>query len=132
MLLWSELRIGSWIMDAAPHDDIFQAEWKHIAMLALGERKYRGVELSTKWLKKFKFVEEKTNDIDECELWSIQVSNVTSLYYQPNSGGNDWYLSHEWNNNHFKNDFWGSPKYIHQLQNLYLSLTGEELTIKND
>lgn len=89
------------------------------------------IKLTSDWLEKLGFEKEKTNDVNENDLWSIQVANNTSLYYQPDSGGNDWYLSHEWNNNHFKNDFWNNPKYVHQIMNLFYWLTGEELTIKS-
>jgi hypothetical protein len=91
------------------------------------------IELSNDILKSCGFYEDKSNDVYERTIFSIQVANGTSLYFDAHKDwmrGDkevEWYLSHEWNNNHFKNDFWGNPKYLHQLQNLYYCLTGDDL-----
>lgn len=79
--------------------------------------------------------EKSTSEDEERTIYGIQVANNTSLYFDQHKDWTrddevNWYLSHEWNNNHFKNDFWSKPKYLHQLQNLILALTGEELEIK--
>lgn len=89
------------------------------------------IELTPEWLEKCGFDKEKSNDTEERDVWTIQVANNTSLYYDPELTGKEWYLSLEWNNNHWQNEFWANPKYIHQVQNLFYALTGEELTIKS-
>ncbi len=88
------------------------------------------IDLTPEWLEKMGFVKEKSHDIEERDVWSIQVANNTSLYYDPLLVGKSWYLSLEWNNNHSQNEIWAAPKHVHQVQNLFYSLAGEELTIK--
>lgn len=93
------------------------------------------IPLTPELLEKCGFEQDKSQDDEERAIYGIQVANNTSLYFDPHNAHmrNDeyveWYLSHEWNNNHFKNDFWARPKYLHQLQNLYFALTGEELKV---
>lgn len=89
------------------------------------------IPLTPDWLTKLGFEQEKSNDTEERDIWSIQVANNTSLYYDPELPGKEWYLSLEWNNNHWQNEFWATPKSVHQVQNLYYALTSEELTIKS-
>ena len=89
------------------------------------------IPLTPEWLAKLGFEQEKSKDIEERDIWSIQVANNTSLYYDPELPGKEWYLSLEWNNNHWQNEFWATPKSVHQVQNLYYALTSEELTIKS-
>lgn len=96
-----------------------------------------GIPLTDDILKEFGFDEGESDDNEGRKCWSIQVANNTSLYFDPHKDwmrGNEdieWYLSHEWNNNHFKNDFWACPKYVHELQNLYTALTGSQLKLTN-
>jgi len=88
------------------------------------------IELSDEWLERLGFIKEESSDIEERVIWSIQVANNTSLYYDKDHGDKQWYLSVFDNNNHFQNDFWNKPEHIHSLQNLFYCLSGEELTIK--
>jgi len=131
MIKLRELYIGCWYNIKNPMSGDLSPEQFTNWTQALDFEAYgTPIELTPDWLWKLGFFKEKTNDIEENELWSIQVANITSLYYQPDSGGNDWYLANEWNNNHVKGDFWANPKYVHQVMNLVYSLTEEELTIK--
>jgi hypothetical protein len=97
------------------------------------------IPLTPEILEEFGFIRSLSEDDEERTIYGIQVANNTSLYFDPHKDWMrdekdyevEWYLSHEWNNNHFKNDFWANPKYLHQLQNLFHALTGEELQVTN-
>lgn len=143
----NELRIGNLVFDEDgtemyiaglwPVDNGKRYNFKDSAGNTGNSNILTGIPLTEEWLLKFGFEKSLSNDNEERIIYSIQVANNTSLYFDRHKDwmrGDlevDWYLSHEWNNNHFKNDFWGSPKYVHQLQNLYFALTGEELICKN-
>ena len=99
----------------------FKSCSNHICIL-----NYEPIPLTEEWLFKFGFEIDESNDNKKTKTLSTQVSNTESLYFDEN----EWYISHDWNNNNFKNTFWNQPKYVHQLQNIYFALTGEELTIK--
>lgn len=94
-----------------------------------------GIPLTPVILERCGFEKSLSQDVHERTIYSIQVANGTSLYFDAHKDHMrddlyvEWYLSHEWNNNHFKNDFWKKPKYVHELQNLFLALTGDELPI---
>lgn len=85
-----------------------------------------GIPLTEKWLEKFGFkhhrITKDRNPILECEWMQLAISDFDqrSLLFWDNGlmSIEDHYidLSH--------------IKYVHQLQNLYFALTGEELTIK--
>lgn len=89
----------------------------------------RGIPLTPEWLEKCGFGKSQSDDDEQRDIWGIQVANNTSLYYDPEEENKHWYLSYEWNNNHFQNDFWACPEFVHQLQNLFFALAGEEITI---
>ncbi len=95
----------------------------------------KGILLTPELLLQAGFEQSQSSDDEERTIYSIQVANNTALYFDRhkdwmrNDQEVEWYLSHEWNNNHFKNDFWSKPKYLHELQNIYFALTGEELLI---
>lgn len=70
------------------------------------------IPLTDEWLEKFgfnKFPNQNKYDMDK--FWACKLSN-----------GNEW---------HFE-DLECIVKYVHQLQNLYFALTGEELIIKEE
>lgn len=91
------------------------------------------IELSTEWLEKLGFIKEESSDDEEREIWSYQIANQVSLYYdKAHDEDQPWYIASFDNNNLYQQGFWNQPKYVHQVQNLVWSLSGEELTIKNN
>lgn len=86
------------------------------------------IEINDKILEFLGFVKDKSNCEELRDTWSIQVANTTSLYYDEKND-KSWYLSYEYNNNHFQNDFWNKPVNLHQLQNLLLQLKGFDFTL---
>lgn len=144
MIRGNELRIGNWVAfnNHIMPVDYVQVNARFFSSLAggrnLNEVKFDeqfnnywdGIALIPEILEKVGFAKEQSADVDERDIWSIQVANNTSLYYDPDLNDKKWYLSHFHNNNHYQNDFWACPQYVHQLQNLYFALTSEELEIK--
>ena len=110
-----ELRIGNYVQDEDGH--IVQMELIYFSVIfkcRLSEDDIYPIPLTEEWLLKFGFENIDTNE---------------------NGGDNYWYLS--------KGDFMLDRSFqslqmntgfdlshVHQLQNLYFALTGEELTIK--
>ncbi len=121
-----ELRIGNWVMGNEP----FQMEFDDFRLSAMYEKirgvsRFDSIPLTEEWLLKFGFVkydvfDDKGFEINnmilnnsydkECDGWCFYDGNIASC-----------------NNMNFKNPI----KHVHQLQNLYFALTGEELNIKN-
>ena|SRR3990167_6384267 len=81
------------------------------------------IRLNEKWFKKFKF---KKIDNDFCDyvfdrykiIFEIGFNSkpICTVWTHTEHTGNDWLIA--------------TIEYVHQFQNLYFSLTGEELTIK--
>lgn len=70
----------------------------------------RPIPLTAEWIEKFGFDKlPNQNKYDMDKFWACKLRN-----------GNEW---------HFE-DLECIVKYVHQLQNLYFALTGEELAIK--
>lgn len=82
--------------------------------------KYEPIHLTEEWLVKSGFKKQQT--IDYCNRWYIGENPVT----------HDWLFSLVWLAGHltpfFQNGYL-QIKYVHQLQNLYFALTGEELSL---
>lgn len=81
-------------------------------------------------------------DMYDRDVYSIQIENSRSLCFyncevtKMETGEktivSTWFFDYEWEHS-VTNDgdsFWNRPKYLHQLQNLYFSLTGEELNVE--
>ena len=87
------------------------------------------IPLTTEWLLKFGF--EKDEDfgnwhLNDYEIFSIRNDRFRIFSAGVKEGSVHWY-------NGSSDDYYSSTKkiqYVHQLQNLYYALTGEELTIK--
>lgn len=146
MIKANELRIGNYAQDALTktvlrldgfhqQSPIFEVIDRSKYPLPNGWQA-EPIPLTPEVLERCGFEKSLSEDIEERIIYGIQCGNNTSLYYDPhqdhmrNHHEVEWYLSYEWNNNHFKNDFWAKPKYLHQLQNLYYALTAQELKYK--
>ena len=88
-----------------------------ISLVEQGELKIEPIPLTTKWLERFWFESEK--------------SGLESFYGMPNEDG-DWIFElypHLEGYNTVLTDV--HIKYVHQLQNLFYALTGNELELKD-
>jgi len=124
-----ELRIGniihqeaSFLFDRSPEKTTTKAEYKEKdvivtseVLLNFNERFYEPIPLTEEWLLKFGWKE-----IDEklyCRRWRLKRVDI----YKMVSGDYPFYFRYN------QEDL--QVKSVHQLQNLYFALTGEELTL---
>ena len=123
-----DLRIGNWItahdndgeIDFITNKEIVGVKGKHLTEL----KKVKPIPLTEEWLLKFGFeykVEELGTKFYELQIGISFISLSIEGHFNINSGESYWYMDRD-----FK-----TPKYVHELQNLYFALTGEELKLKN-
>lgn len=102
----NELRIGNWVnvIKIAP----VQITAGHIKSIAEGDTQYSPILLTPEMLGQFRF--DQTRQFFELnDLILLKVEDVYYYYYNSGTGSRT------------------QLKYLHQLQNLYFALTGEEL-----
>ena len=116
----SELRIGNKFY--LPNGEIGTISYHEIRLLIVAMEKpnYNPIPLTEEWLIKFGFEKSKVSSQFDKEKLTIQVSNELERHKKGRVYFNSWAILEE------------SIKYVHQLQNLYFSLTGEELTFKSE
>ena len=115
----TELRIGNWVYET----EFIGAEkvWSIETELVDGEQSINDCPISTikpihlteEWLKKFGFENDLSQDTPEYRLTNKWVCKSFVIY-------TDWVGEQLIYEN-------TSIRYVHQLQNLYFALTGEEL-----
>ena len=127
----SELRIGNWVRhnsewcykrgdSANPNIDIseFEFQWDDRDWYALGElcidlENISPIPLSPEWLEKFGF--------HKCNISSyLDIGMDFSIAYDGEDGIYICAIGMDYN-------YYTNIEYVHQLQNLYFALTGEEL-----
>jgi len=112
----SELRIGNSIMQ---DDELVFVTWWRLELMEKNKIEYNPISLTEEWLLKFGFKYKKWDDhfiIKNGDYFnSIKKYDDSWHYNTDESEATCYYLT--------------TIKYIHQLQNLYFALTGEELTI---
>lgn len=120
---WSkELRLGNYVMDSPIHgDEPLEVEAIYSNLVIHGERhvyndEIRPIPLTEEWLLKFGFKAAK-NIIPIYDLGLISIYLESDSYPEGRVYFNSWCIIKK------------KPKYLHQLQNLYHSLCGEELEI---
>ena len=120
-----ELRIGNFIAYEPTIDDWEEIYVKPgtIIQCEISPDSFEPIPLTEKWLINFGFIHAKFSSEYWSHWvlkngWSISLSNHT----EESSGVNKGLF------------YWGDDyieiKYVHQLQNLYFALTGEELVVK--
>ncbi len=106
----NELRIGNWIYDAQCQQNIQIGTGLHIDNL---DPLSKPIPLTEEWLKRFGF-DENLKEFVKSGI-SIREENNNSVF---------WVWGFYLGFSH------GGIKHVHQLQNLYFALTGEELELK--
>lgn len=111
-----ELKVGNWIKDGIAIEKI---TIDHLYCLNSGRCEYDPIQLTEEWLLKFGFVKYKYGH---------------NTYRQKSFIIEEGLLNYEFRKRISKEDSLGLAyvKYVHQLQNLYFALTGEELTFKSE
>ena len=112
-----ELRIGN-IIQSTEFKNPFSIDYQIIGFVMLEPDKYEPVELTPEWLEKFGFKKRAT------------VAHSTQWFIGLNPINQDWLFDILWLDNEpapfYRNGYF-MIKHVHQLQNLYNALTGEEL-----
>jgi len=109
----NELRIGNYVVFNYQNEKPKEVEVRYVAKdLAIGFME--PIPLTEDWLLKFGFEQDG-------ELFHNQIA-----LYKNGVGGFNY------NVNYFEHENLEEIKHVHQLQNLYFALTGEELTIKTN
>jgi hypothetical protein len=118
----NELRIGNWLYSGITKED-FIIDGYDILNIDEGDDdgKTKPIKLTEEWLVKFGF--EKR----------ITVGHSVQYFIGKNPVTHDWLFDILWLEGYstpfYRNGF-HKIKHVHQLQNLYFALTGEELKIK--
>jgi hypothetical protein len=141
MINYSELRVGNWIKEIDGGFDRVTLDFFHaLDVNTFGVEDYDPILLTPEILEAAGFTygptEERGTDEDQ-KVWGIQISNSDYLEFETVHGieggtgnstqWNEWRLVSGFSMR--RTEFWNQPKYLHQLQNLYHALTGEELQI---
>ncbi|HNP08162.1 MAG TPA: hypothetical protein PKN99_11085 [Cyclobacteriaceae bacterium] len=104
----SELRIGNWVYQGIEVPT--QVVYNSVALFFVGSIELKPIRLTPEWLEKFGFEKERIN-----VYWKDPMRLVIfpdGLLYLANQRHVNIY-------------------YVHQLQNLYFALTGNELTLND-
>lgn len=107
----NELRIGNFV---SKDGEIYEADFITIRMT----ENYEPIPLTEEWLIKFGFESINTHGLVTFDKGRLSIHLPCSHYKNGRTYFNSWCIIEH------------SVKYVHQLQNLYFALTGEELTIK--
>ena len=126
----SELRIGNWVIvhhndveiDFITNKEIVGAKGLHLTEL----KKVKPIPLTEEWLLKFGFIRhhyDYANDV--IYIKNIADNEIDNAEFEwgvyPNELGSGIQIKNR-----------KSLKYVHEIQNLYFALTGEELTFKSE
>ena len=131
MIQPQELRIGNYFINHKWRwEQVISIEDNNsMSVNGLSKEMINPIPITPEILERCGFEKCESDDVEERGIYAIQVDNNHSLYFDPTEDPK-WYISLQWNNNHYKNSFWAQPEYLHQLQNLIHSLTNQELTFK--
>lgn len=133
MIKATELRLGNLVKDIPGFDLIFPIEGRHLyaSVDNNGFLRFRPISLNMDWLNRMGF-ELQDKEIDDAPgdgWWGIPIIRHTlqittsTKYHMVN-------IVEESGNSVLFRKFIGF-QYVHQIQNLYFALTGEDLLIKS-
>ena len=121
----NELRIGNYVLNDRVHNTIVGILSENIDIVNLKTKQgniinsdidfIKPIPLTEDWLLKFGYKIHSENPF--CEWWKNE-SKIVNLKYFIKTGSLEYAVNRL------------QLKYVHQLQNLYFSLTQKELTIK--
>lgn len=113
-----ELRIGNFVYLSNGKENTidltdFADEFEYLGEIIPS---FKPIQLTEDWLIKFGFILDVKNPFNWFDINDVSISFVENRMVKEYG---DSYNQFE------------IPKYVHQLQNLYFALTGEELTLKD-
>ena len=121
----NELRLGNWVQHEPYPDEIWQVDYKLFESIDLQLVECVGIPLTPEILEKAGF-EKLNTEMSGCKVYQKDFWRVAYSYRDENC----FKLWHR----QVSPPTWRLAEfaYIHQLQNLYFALTGEELTLTYD
>lgn len=121
MIQANELRIGNWVVYNHPKKPYnIQMDLDHLCRVAIEQANYEPIPLTPELLEKYGFVKINGGGI---AAWQIKISKDASIeWHDDNSVLIGDYFGEGYNPFAIEN-----ISTLHQLQNLYYALTGEEL-----
>jgi len=137
MIQANELRIGNWIncytFEDEDGDYAYKVRGEDIANIVKHNsgNRFAGISLTEEWLLKFGFENFEFGNILEINFFKYQVKVMNGFC---------WFYRLDWEKDVAvkSKDEWANEwnritklTHVHQLQNLYFALTGEELEIKD-
>ena len=118
-----ELRIGNWVL-CEPNNACIERtiDYEDFKLAHFDSERFKPIPLTEEWLERFEFDEDGFKQYEFIN-WGIKVKKDPHAISEPN-----WIVFHG-----FMNQFSEivSLKHVHQLQNLFYCLCGEELEIKS-
>ena len=134
----NELRIGNC---ARSYGVITKISFSDFAVFELYERReeeppYEGIPITEEWLLKFGFEKRELN-FGVIKQYSINCTppkyrNKYAIYFRFGEIRDELFKMYWYASDPINTSMHSFPcKYVHQLQNLYFALTGEELEIKS-
>jgi hypothetical protein len=109
----NELRIGNLVQHYGYPDDIWPVDFALLENISLGLNQVEGIPLTEEWLMKFGFL----------KIGKFGFFHLDSLYLTYNDDKTIFYFQYRTKASIIHA--------VHQLQNLYFALTGQELTIES-
>ena len=118
----NELRIGNYVYFGKTETKLFCVDLLNIAFEKIKNTKseIQPIPLTEEWLIKFGFNQDEILNYRYNSEWKLDGKNYDFIYIDIDD--KDICINDSWNHRKIK--------YVHQLQNLYFALTGEELKIK--
>lgn len=119
----SELRIGNFIEQPNGLNQVFSIDAYGGVINTYEQEDIKPIPLTEEWFLKFGFYKDDRGEEDSVCRFDISGKFMFSFHLMPDGKINTWY------NNEYPEH--GVVKFVHQLQNIYFALTGEELEIKS-
>ncbi|NRA94432.1 MAG: hypothetical protein HRU26_17505, partial [Psychroserpens sp.] len=120
-----ELRIGNWLYRKGDNENMYEVDWITIKEA----HNYQPIPITEEWLEKFGFEKESIEKAYfRVLIYSMRLNEkLIEIKIEMWKGNDEWEDYYSF----YKNwDYMNSCQHIHQLQNLYYALTGEELKMK--
>lgn len=122
----NELRLGNYI-GILSHTIEVSVNCQHIQLIAEGDTTYKPIPLTDEWLVKFGFYKFE-HDHYKSREWNIREEFNPRIIFGLQKGTiKGRKVMNAYKSHHLVT----SVEYVHQLQNLYFALTGEELMIRS-
>lgn len=152
MIKANELRIGNWVVNNKGRLSIIKdisegingtvrvidtQHYNNDVLFGFGCSEINGIPLDENLIIKIGFEklgreevatrDMTTGELTNQEVFGKQIANNFSLYTVDDFS--DWWIAYQWRDDFPRQLFWSKPKFVHELQNLFFFLSGEEISL---